>query len=364
MIAMKKILCFIDAFSLGGAERQLIGLALFLKQKGYDITLVSYHKENFYEDLLKSNNLQFEILRTEDSQWSKVRSVRRFIKSQGGFDWIIAYKNGPCMIACILKLLGLKAKVIVSERNTTQFLTRRERIKYLLYRFSDYIVPNSFSQAKFISDNAPALKEKIVTITNFTDTERFVPVVNVASQTFKIMTAGRVAKQKNVLRYLEAISLIKNRGFNQVHFDWYGDVQPGEESYGEQVLSETQRMGLDETISFFPATKDIVGKYQACDVFCLPSIYEGFPNVICEAMSCGKPIVCSNVCDNPLIVEETINGFLFNPDSAEEMAERIIQMYEMPEEQRMEMGRKSREIAERNFSEETFVEQYIKLIES
>ena len=49
---MKKILCFIDAFSLGGAERQLIGLAKFLKQKGYDVTLLAYHQENFYESLL------------------------------------------------------------------------------------------------------------------------------------------------------------------------------------------------------------------------------------------------------------------------------------------------------------------------
>lgn len=361
---MKKILCFIDAFSLGGAERQLIGLAMFLKQKGYDVTLLAYHQENFYESLLRINNLHYEILQTGESQWSKMKAVMRFIKQQNGFDWVIAYKNGPCMIACILKMLGLKVRVIVSERNTTQVLSKRERIKYFLYRFSDYIVPNSYSQAVFISDYVPVLKQKIVTITNFTDTQHFVPVDKEQTPMLKIMTAGRVAKQKNILKYLEAISLIKKEGIKNIHFDWYGDVQPGEEAYGESVLSEVKRIGLDDAISFYPASKDIVEKYQDCDVFCLPSIYEGFPNVICEAMSCGKPIICSDVCDNPQIVENGKNGFLFNPSNVEDIAKCITRIYEMPQEKRNKMGAISREIAENKFSDQAFVEKYIKLIES
>lgn len=361
---MKKILCLIDAFTLGGAERQLIGLAMLLKQKGYDVTLAAYHQENFYENLLQTSDLHYNILKTGESHWSKAKAVKRYIKQQNGFDWVIAYKNGPCMIVCILKMLGIKTKVIVSERNTTQYLNRRERIKYLLYRYADYIVPNSYSQANYISKHAPALKNRVVTITNFTDIETFKPIEKKSSLPFSIITAGRVAKQKNIMKYLEAISIIHKKGINGIHFEWYGDIQPGEESYGEVVKSTIKEMGLECLISFCPATKNIVKKYQECDAFCLPSIYEGFPNVICEAMSCGKPILCSSVCDNPQIVKNSINGFLFSPDNAEEMAERIIDIYKMSEESRKKMGRKSRDIAEEKFSGESFVEQYIKLIES
>ena len=361
---MKKILCLIDAFTLGGAERQLIGLAMFLKQKGYDVSLVAYYHDNFYEGLLQANNLHFEILQTGGSQWSKVKAVRSFIKQQNGFDWLIAYKNGPCMIACILKFLGLKARVIVSERNTTQVLSRRERIKYFLYRFADFIVPNSYSQAKFIADHVPSLKQKIVTITNFTDTEHFVPLNKEQTKMLKVMTAGRIAKQKNILNYLEAISIVRKNGIKDIHFEWYGDIQPGEERYGEEVRSAIKEKSLEDLVSFYPASKEIVSKYQVSDVFCLPSIYEGFPNVICEAMSCGKPIICSNVCDNPQIVENGKNGFLFNPNDVENMADCIARIYKMKQENRNEMGTISREIAETKFSEEAFVEKYIKLIES
>lgn len=360
----KKILCCIDAFSLGGAERQLIGLSMFLKQKGYEVTLVAYHKENFYESMLQANNLHFEILQTRESQWSKVMAMRNFIKQQNGFDWVIAYKSSPCMIVCILKMLGLKARVIVSERNTTQILSRREKIKYFLYRFADYIVPNSYSQAKFITVHAPSLKRKIVTITNFTDTEHFVPLNREITSKFKVMTAGRVAKQKNIIKYLEAISVVSKNGIKDIRFEWYGDIQPGEENYGEEVKSTIKEKGLEDLIFFYPATKEIVKKYQDCDVFCLPSIYEGFPNVICEAMSCGKPIICSDVCDNSTIVENGGNGFLFNPKDVEDMAKCITRIYEMSRDKRIGMGAYSREMAEKKFSEQAFVEKYIKLIES
>ena len=361
---MKKILCLIDGFTLGGAERQLIGLAILLKQEGYDVTLVAYHQENFYEGLLQENSLRYEILKTDDSQWSKVKVVRKYIKQQKGFDWVIAYKNGPCIIACILKLLGLKARVIVSERNTTQVLSKRERIKYVLYHFADYIVPNSYSQSKFISDRVPSLKRKIVTITNFTDTAHFFSVVKEQNQILKVITAGRVAKQKNILKYLEAISFVLKNGIKDIQFEWYGDIQPGEESYGEEVRSTVREKGLEDLISFYPASKEIVNKYQACDVFCLPSIYEGFPNVICEAMSCGKPIICSNICDNPLIVENGKNGFLFNPNDVEDISKCITKAYKMSLEKRNEMGAASRKIAEEKFSEAAFIAKYIKLIES
>lgn len=50
-------------------------------------------------------------------------------------------------------------------------------------------------------------------------------------------------------------------------------------------------------------------EYRKADVFCLPSLYEGYPNVVAEAMSCGLPILCSNVCENPYIVEEGAMAF-------------------------------------------------------
>ena len=93
---MKSILCLIDGLGSGGAERQMTGLSVMLKQKGYHVDLVAYHEEkDFYVSLAKQGGIEPVFLNVGPSQWSKIKSVRHFIKQQGGYDCVIAYKPGP-----------------------------------------------------------------------------------------------------------------------------------------------------------------------------------------------------------------------------------------------------------------------------
>lgn len=342
----------------------MIGLALLLKQRGYHVDLVTYYDHDFYAELVQRYGLGSITLHVGNSPYSKLMAVRRHIKASGGYDWMIAYKTGPNIIGCLLRLMGMKYKLIVSERNTTQQIHRKEKIQFRLYHKADYVVPNSQSQADFIAGNFPWLKNKTTAITNFTDTNHFAANYTVPGDKVIIMTTARVAKQKNILRYLDAIDLLKKRGVVNVHFDWYGDVQTGEEAYGEEVYKKAKDMQLEDMITFHPATPKILEHYQQCDIFCLPSNYEGFPNVVCEAMSCGKPVLCSRVCDNPYIVKEGENAILFDNKSVEDMAEKIQRMCEKNHDELSRWGHRSREIAEKLFSMDAFVDKYIKLIES
>ena len=94
--------------------------------------------------------------------------------------------------------------------------------------------------------------------------------------------------------------------------------------YYDECESEIKHYNLNNEFTIHSACTDIEEKYRNSDVFCLPSIYEGFPNVLCEAMSCGLPVLCSNVCDNPMIVENNKNGLLFNPLDVDDIADKII----------------------------------------
>lgn len=126
---MKKILCLTDGFTLGGAERQLIGLAHLLKERGYIVDLACYHNKNFYTKLISQYNLNCITL-TPNGRLGKITVVKSLI-TENNYDYVIAYKNGATIIVSILKLLGLKAKVIVSERNTTQVLSLSESTYFL-----------------------------------------------------------------------------------------------------------------------------------------------------------------------------------------------------------------------------------------
>ena len=96
---------------------------------------------------------------------------------------------------------------------------------------------------------------------------------------------------------------------------------------------------------------------------CLASFFEGFSNSLSEYICCGKPVLCSNVCDNSTIVEDGVNGYLFDPYNIMDIVQAFRKVYSLSTNQREEMGTKSREMAVVKFSKKTFVNKYIKLIE-
>ena len=98
---MKRILCLIDTLGIGGAERQMIGLAYLLKQKGYSVDLVTYHNHDFGPLVAERYGLDSTILQVKDTRRSKLMAVWRLIK-KNRYDWVITYKGGPNEIGCLL----------------------------------------------------------------------------------------------------------------------------------------------------------------------------------------------------------------------------------------------------------------------
>ena len=358
-----KILCFTDGFNQGGAERQLIGLANLLQKKGHNVSLASYHTYNFYKPLMEECGLSHHYIDGGSKQWTKLFACYKYFKKEK-FDWIISYKGGSNQICCILKALGLKYHLIVSERNFVYNFNTYQKKKFFLYQFADIIVPNSYAQEKFIKQHYPKYSLKLETITNFTDTNHFKPL-NFKEQegVFKILITARLSKQKNIIRFIRAVNKVYEieKG---IRFDWYGNVSYAEENYAENCKKLVEELNLSNIFFFHDATNNILDAYQKCDVFCLPSLFEGFPNVICEAMSCGKPILCSNVCDNSSIIEDGVNGFLFDPECIDDMASKILEIIHLSKEKLDNMGEESRIIAENKFSEDVFVNKYLRIIES
>jgi colanic acid/amylovoran biosynthesis glycosyltransferase len=111
--------------------------------------------------------------------------------------------------------------------------------------------------------------------------------------------------------------------------------------------------GVESQVAFFGKLSGnaLRALYQACDVFCLPchkdryGVSEGFPNVLIEAMACGKPVITTRhveiprVIDRVLVDENDVNG----------LAEAIEQLYQA-ESMRSELGEQNRRTAERLFS--------------
>jgi len=358
---MKKILLFTDILGSGGAQRQLVTLAFLLKQRGYDVFLLDYWNSDFYDDKLTKGGISFKHNHTV----GKINIIRMFVHEVKRYrpDAVISYMENPSLIACVGKILCRSHfHLIVSERNTTQTDDFRTRLRMHFFRLANYVVPNSFSQTNFIRQHYPFLRSKLYTITNCVDTDYFSPKEFDYSQNVipRILVVARVVEQKNVLRFIEAVGKLHKKGY-EFTVDWFGDPHPLE--YFELCKSKLIEWRIDTIFKFYPATKNIVEEYRKTDIFVLPSIYEGFPNVLCEAMSCGLPVLAGKVCDNSIIVPNEECGLLFDPFNVDDIFDKLEYMLLMNENQLIEMGRTGRFHIVHNFSIDDFVKKYVKLID-
>lgn len=354
-----KILLFTDSLTQGGAQRQMVSLACLLRKHGYDVQLLTYHDIPFYAHYLEECGVPYSVIPGAKHPLLRIFRVRNTLKRLRP-DVVVSYLDVPNIVSCLARLTGVRTRLIVSERNTTQRLSRMERIKFFLYRYADHVVPNSVSQTRFIAQHYPKLMPKVMTIRNFVDLSVFMPSSQkpISSSILRVIGVGRTESQKNIGRLIEAVAIVRDKGCN-IEVDWYGR-RTGDICCYLQRLKELE---LESVFCFHEPTNDIVSRYHEADLFCLPSIYEGYPNVLCEAMACGLPVICSYVCDNPDIMADGQNGFLFNPADTQQMAEVLMRFCHLSPSQRKMMGQKSRLLAERKFGEDRFIKQYISLIE-
>lgn len=358
---MKRILLITENLGSGGAERQLCGLAAMLTRAGYPCRLITYVENQFYEPYLRRHGVDYQFV---PDLWNKKTRIFKTAKYVGLYkpDVVISFLPSVNKTMCLAKLF-FKAKLVVSERNNNTCITRGDKVLFNLYRMADAIVPNSNSQGKFICNNFPFLCKKVHPIINFVDVDRFSPSeIPVRNNTLRIVTVARYTQQKNVLTYLKSVRMVKDLGLN-VHFDWYGDKKHNTAYYAE-VECEYKRLDIADYLMLHEPNSKIEEVYRKADIFCLPSLYEGYPNVVAEAMSCGLPVMCSNVYENPYIVEEGVNGFLFDPGNVDDIVGAIKKMMELSAEERLKMGKRNRALCLERNTEEAFLKSYVGLIDS
>jgi glycosyltransferase involved in cell wall biosynthesis len=317
-------------------------------------------RNEFYLPYLQENGVVGRFLSNTNKFWNRFHTFKREIKKYHP-DTIISYSASPSMISCMLKILGARFNLIVSERSNTQKITKNVKLRFFLYHWANYIVPNSYSQGAFIEKHFHELTSRIKVITNFVNTDKFSPsgIKQSEKECTEMLCVGRMWPEKNIPRMIKAIKKVVADGYN-IKVDWYG--QDLKDDASAECYNALHEQKMEHYFVFHAPSQNIQEEYQKADVFCLPSLYEGFPNVLCEAMSSGKPVLCSRVCDNPNIVSEGENGFLFNPLDVEEIASTIEHYLDLPKEKKFEMGKRSREIAVNMFSESSFIQKYINIL--
>lgn len=173
----------------------------------------------------------------------------------------------------------------------------------------------------------------------------------------KVIAVGKQSHQKGFDLLLQSWVAVQEK-----HPDWkleiYGKFEP---SLGLEALA--RKLGVQETVTFFPPEKAIMEKYLQSDVFALSSRFEGFGMVLTEAMICGVPCVSFDCpCGPRDIIMDGEDGFLVENGDTEKFGERILDLIENPQ-LRLAMGGKAKENVKR-YLPETIVAQWDELFKS
>lgn len=355
-----KVLLVTEGLVSGGAERQLVGLAVMLKNHGIDVSVLTYVNRNFYKKILDDAGVENEVY--EPAFYKYLRPFRLSRKAANFHaDIILSYLPGSNIALTLGKMFGLlKAKLIVSERNYTLKWGKRAKASYLLYRYADYLIVNSNAEKSNVLKNVNGLSNKIVTIENFVDSD-FFHINNKSYGTSNhIACIARLRSYKNVIGFLECVKKLKERG-NSFLINWYGYDYKDE--FSDKVKSLVVNYNIGDVFHLNKPTDDILSVYKEVDAVCLPSFREGYPNTLIEAMSCGLPVLCSNVCENPYIVEDNKNGFLFDPYNIDSMVKTMEKFFNLSKDERSLMGEKNREKVIKVNSMESFFSKHMLLLD-
>lgn len=359
-----KILCVIDSLGSGGAQRQLVALAIGLKERGHQVSFLVYHDINFFSDVLEDAGIGvFKII--EPNYLKRLYKMRRYIR-RSNCNAVLSFLEAANFICEVSGLPWKRWKLIVGERSANPAILKSFKLK--LYRWfhltADFVVANSYTNLQIVQKINPLLSEKnCKVIYNIIDPEKWRPTadyVPLKDGKLNLVVAASHQYLKNAKGLIEAVNRLNQQEKLRLKIDWYGGKSP-DDSY-EQSKALILKYNLQKVFFFHPATANILKKMQYGDVIGLFSFYEGLPNVVCEAIVLGKPVIASNVSDIPTLLKNERN-FIFNPKSVEQINLALKYVLSLTEDHLTWIGRMNRNNSIPLFNRNNIVSSYESLLE-
>jgi glycosyltransferase involved in cell wall biosynthesis len=192
-------------------------------------------------------------------------------------------------------------------------------------------------------------------IPNGVQLDRFVPP-EILPEPGTFIFVGRLREQKGLHYLIDAIALLSPKEQALVRVTVVGDGP-----WREKLMQHAQQKGVQDHLNFvgWVERSEIPGYYQAHSGIILPSLDEGMPNVLLEAMACGLPVIGSDIAGNRDLVQG--NGWLVAPAQPDQLSNALCEALNNPE-QLEHMGQVSRRIAEEH-SWQHVANQYLTLMQ-
>jgi len=352
-----RILVVVKAMVAGGLETYLVNVLSAIDRQKYKVTIVcTAERENWYKDELDKLGVKTITCPNPYSQIGYVHRIGKIIRELD-IDVVCDFRSdfsAPTLLAA--KRAGVKKRIAMYRNTGRGFRPDPLRNLYvnIMHRctklWATRIIGNT---GKVLDAFYPGWKDndKFAVVYNGVDLNKFSPDVSgqsirqelvVSSDCIIIGHVGRFYIQKNHIILLKSFARLKQEVEN-IHLLLVGDGE-----LRRDIEKQIKQLGIAEYVTLAGVRKDVPKMLAAMDIFFFPSLYEGMPNALIEAMACGLPIVASNIPEIVEIITTELSEQLIDPNDVTGFVEALRKLV-TDKTSRKKMGFVGRTHVERHF---------------
>ena len=283
--------------------------------------------------------------------------IRRLVK-KGCVVVARTFQLYGCVLGLLLKLIA-GAKLIVRQGYVFTKFARcggwrlayaiGSILEFVFYWLGDYIIVATEGDKEYVVKRYKVEPSKVCVIPNWVDVAHFKPM-SVSKECGRIVFVGRLEKQKNILSLIEAVKKIPNVKLYII----------GEGSLRKVIEAKIKSENIHNVVllGVVPNEK-LPEELNKSEIFILPSLWEGHPKALLEAMACSLPVVGASVEGIRELIVNGVNGILCEPN-AESIRRAILKLLNDPE-LRKKLGENARRFVVENFSFEKIMKKELAL---
>lgn len=366
-----------DPFNLraGGGITYVHNLLMHMLDNGIEITLLGVELSE--KQGWKHENFEFiPVQKGTDKFWKFLLNLRKVVADMDRSDFDIIHTHNPLAMRSFIKKYPNTPKVVTLHGMPLDWVKVNYKLIYpvvspIYKKFEKDIIESAdkittagpYTRMRLIKRYPELdLKNKIISIPSGVDLHKFKPLnkeklrkeFGLDKYNEIIIFVGRLAEIKNLNLLIKSYSLFKNKFKNSAL------IIVGRGEKVDEIKEFTKKLGLDSIIFTGPLESEMVVKYINCaDLLALTSIFEASPTVVKEALSCGVPVVTTNVGDVKHLITDPYLGEIVNSYDEKDFSEGLITIENLVKESPDKVRTTCRELACEKFSFENIASEFI-----
>lgn len=358
-----RVLLLITELNIGGAERIVQQLATRLPRDRYDVTVACLYDPSAIAADIQAADIP--VIDLEMRRKVDLRAPYRLLGFLRQRDIHILHTHlfHANLLGAIVGTLT-RTPIIIATRHSMEIGgVHREWMNRLVTSLRDAVVTVSPQVHKVEVDRAHASPTKIADIPGGVEVRAYRVDPNHVDELKRswdletgdpvVGTVGRLVDPKGHGHLLDALAKVRSQ------IAGVKALLVGDGTLRTEMERRAEALGLSDTVIFTGIRRDVPEVLALLDVFVLPSLWEGLPIALLEAMAAGLPVVATRVGGVPEVVVEGETGLLVPPRDPEALAQAILTLLRDPD-LRQAMGQAGRERVREHFS----VDQMVKKTES